>query len=108
MEKIKNELNIVLDYIEKLEQYTFWIEFEDFLDNSEKYDACCMVLQQIWEVTWKLDESDFSDLPIKEMRWMRNRITHNYLWIDDSIIWDTIKENIPELKIKIKVILSNI
>jgi uncharacterized protein with HEPN domain len=67
-----------------------------------------MVLQQIWEITWKLDESIFSDLPISEMRGMRNRITHNYLWIDDSIVWDTIKESIPELKIKILQLLEDI
>jgi uncharacterized protein with HEPN domain len=47
MKDVKNEFNIILDYINKLELYTFGIDFEDFLDNSEKYDACCMVLQQI-------------------------------------------------------------
>ncbi len=96
--------NIILDYIEKLKNYTDDIEFEDFLDNEEKYDACCMVLQQIGEIANKIDRKKISlaNIPIDQMRWLRNRITHDYIWLDDEIIWDTIEISIPQLEKTIK------
>lgn len=110
MKEIEKSLKIILDHIIKLEKYTFWVNFEDFLDNEEKYDACCMVLQQIWEVASKIDNTKVSlkSIPIDQMRWLRNRITHDYLWIDSVIIWDTIKESIPELRTIIEKILKDI
>ncbi len=103
-DSVKN-LEIILDNILKLERYIDWILFEEFIINEEKYDACCMVLQQIWEIWSKLDDWDFSleEFPISQMRWLRNRITHDYIWLDDQILWDTIQESIPQLK---KIILN--
>gem|GEM_PF-6421007 len=47
---MKNEkilIELILDHIEKIERYTKGISFNDFVENEEKYDACCLVLQQI-------------------------------------------------------------
>lgn len=37
------------------------------------------------------------DMPWRRMRGMRNRIAHGYFQIDLDIIWDTIKDDMPEL-----------
>ncbi len=109
---MKNEkilIELILDHIEKIERYTKGISFNDFVENEEKYDACCLVLQQIWELAWKIKEKEtIKNIPINQMKWLRNRITHDYLWLDSMIVWDTIKESLPELKTIIKTLISKL
>lgn len=91
----------ILKSIEIIEFYVNWMTFADFQNNLEKFDACCMRLQHIWECWIKLGElvwDNYKGIPFAKMRWFRNRITHDYAWIDDLIIWRTIKDNLPILK----------
>lgn len=108
MKNDKEILDVIMSYIFKLERYTYNIDIDDFVDNEEKYDACCLVLQQIWEVGSKLNNNILLDFPISQMRWLRNRITHDYIWLDSEIIWDTIVVSIPELKNVIQDYLNNL
>lgn len=39
---------------------------------------------------------------------MRNIFTHEYFGIDSGIFWEIIKNDLPELKNKIKIILESI
>jgi len=39
---------------------------------------------------------------------IRNVLVHEYFGIDYEIIWNSIKENIPDLKIKIEKVLLNL
>lgn len=48
--------------------------------------------------------SIYPALPWKEMVSMRNKVLHEYFGIDMEILWKTIKEDLPDLKEKIKAI----
>lgn len=37
---------------------------------------------------------------------MRNKVTHEYLGVDEDILWKTIKEDLPTLKKQIAEILK--
>jgi uncharacterized protein with HEPN domain len=66
-----------------------------------------MRLQHIWECWVKLSElakDEYKKIPFDKMRGFRNRITHDYAWIDDLIVWNTIKNNLPSLKKVLKQI----
>ena len=39
---------------------------------------------------------------------MRNVFAHEYFGIDSSLVWEIIKNDIPDLKEKIKLILQSI
>jgi len=39
---------------------------------------------------------------------MRNKVIHEYFGVNLKIVWKTINERLPELKIKIEEILKNI
>lgn len=50
----------------------------------------------------------YSELPLKEMTGMRNVLIHDYLGIDYQFIWQTIKEDFPQLKeIITKIVREN-
>ena len=38
------------------------------------------------------------DVPWKEIMAMRNILVHEYWGIDESVVWNTIKKDLPELK----------
>ena len=38
---------------------------------------------------------------------MRNKMVHNYTGIDSAIVWQTVKEDLMELKQKVEEILNN-
>ena len=44
-------------------------------------------------------------IPWKQIYGLRNRIVHGYEGVNFSIVWDTIKEDLPKLRDEIKNIL---
>lgn len=98
---IKFYENEILNSIFKIERYIKNMSLWDFYDDEKTYDACCMQLQHIWECGIKLlnlTSKDYKNIPFKKMSAFRNRISHDYIWLDEKIIWITIKESLPELK----------
>lgn len=49
----------------------------------------------------------YTNIPWKSIKGMRNRIVHDYENVDLSVLWGTIKESLPELKDKLKDIILN-
>jgi len=103
MKILESQLKVILESINKIIHYTDWYSFEDFLKDEKTFDACLMQLQHLWETTNKLVnnfwEVDF--LPTTEMIWLRNFIAHEYLWISEKLIFETIQFDLPWLKVKI-------
>lgn len=103
---IKFYENEILNWIEKIEKYVWNMDFWNFCDDEKTFDACCMQLQHIWECwvkLWKLTNNNYKNIPFVDMRGFRNKITHDYSWMDDEIIWDTIKKSLPQLKNLLKI-----
>jgi uncharacterized protein with HEPN domain len=86
---------------------------EDFLLNETAREATLMNLLQIGEMAMRLarDHSAFvalhADLPVSQMRGMRNRIAHGYFLLDNDTIWQTVTEQIPDLLTRLNKILDN-
>ena len=88
----------------------------DFLlspDKMMRFDSCVMRLQTIGEQIGKIlkmKDSPLEDYP--EIPWlaaydMRNFISHEYANIDEEIIFDVIKEDLPRMQKVVKTILQN-
>ncbi len=81
---------------------------DDFLANETTKRAVIRSLEIIGEATKKIPD-DFK-IRWKEIHWknmagMRDRLIHDYLGVNYSIVWDVIKNKIPDLyKQIIKVI----
>jgi uncharacterized protein with HEPN domain len=73
---------------------------EDFLNDETLKRAVVRSLEIIGEATKKIP-ADFkikwSNVKWKEMAGMRDRLVHDYLSVNYSIVWDVIKNKIPEL-----------
>lgn len=82
---------------------------EKFIQDEVLKRAVVRSLEIIGEATKKIP-ADFkvkwNFIHWKNMAGMRDRLIHDYLGVNYSIIWDVIKNKIPELKLQIQNVLE--
>ena len=94
-------LKQILDSIILIEDYIQGATKEQFLQNKLLQDSVAMRLHLIGEICNKLP-NDFRErmpeIPWAEIIGMRNFIGHHYLEIIQETVWNTIKDDLSELK----------
>ena len=104
-------LEFLVDCINHLEVYINEIDEDGFLRNEEKKDACLTRLIMIGEYSAKISDelkSKFSEVEWQLMKSTRNYYVHVYRGIDWPRVWETLKSDIPILKVKVENILKQI
>lgn len=103
MDNIKNDAyylrKIAID-IEFILEHTKEITEEELEANEVLMDSVMFRLIQISENTGKLTENfkkRYNSIPWQAIKGMRNRIVHEYGDVELSIIYDTIKKDLPIL-----------
>jgi uncharacterized protein with HEPN domain len=107
----KIRLRHILDAIEEIQKYLISVDFSVFIKNSMMRFACIKQMEIIGEASNHLSvdlKSKFSDVEWSQIVGMRNVFAHEYFGIDSSLVWEIIKNDIPELKEKIEHILKSI
>lgn len=107
----KIRLQHILDAIEEIHKYLIAADLSVFLENSMMRFACIKQMEIIGEASNHLStalKSKFSEIEWAQIVGMRNVFAHEYFGIDSSIVWEIIKNDIPELKEKIEHILKSI
>ena len=112
---MKRSANLYLDdittAINKIVRYTKKASFNKFKKDEKTIDAVIRNLEIIGEAAKHLPKQikeKYSNIPWKEIVGMRNKVIHEYFGVDVDILWDTINEDIPVLKRKIRVLKSNL
>ena len=79
---------------------------EEFNEDKMRVEACVFNLMQIGEhAKVSLSEeikSEITTIPWKQIYGMRNRIVHGYEGVEMKIVWDTIKIDLPHLKVELE------
>jgi uncharacterized protein with HEPN domain len=82
---------------------------EDFLCDETLKRAVVRSLEIIGEATKKIP-ADFkvkwNSIKWKDMAGMRDRLIHDYMGVNYSIVWDVAKNKIPELYAQIVVVIK--
>jgi len=82
--------------------------FDQFAEDQKTIDAVVKNFIVIGEAASNLPD-DFieqhPDLPWREMRDMRNIMVHEYFGVDNLIVWDTVKKNLPPVLPLLKQLL---
>ena len=52
------------------------------------------------------DHHLFDELPLRNMKGMRNRIAHGYFDMNLAVVWDTVDTAIPDLILRLRKIIS--
>jgi uncharacterized protein with HEPN domain len=95
----------------KITDFTKNMSLKEFLKDDKTYDAVMRNLQIIGEAIKHLPANvrkDHKNVDWKKAAGLRDIVVHEYFGINKDIIWDVIRNKIPELKREVKKILKEI
>ena len=101
----------IMESIQKIELYTHETSYEAFLKDDKTKDAVLRNLEVIGEAVRNLPESvkeKYPDPEWKEAAGMRDRLIHEYFGVSYSIVWETVKNDLPSFKRKIEQVLEEL
>jgi uncharacterized protein with HEPN domain len=93
IEHIFNCLERILLYIKNIQE-------ESFSEDYKTQDAVIRQLEIIGEAAKKISDifkDKYPDIPWKDLSGMRNKLIHDYIDVDISIVWKTASEDVPVL-----------
>ena len=109
MKKDEAYLKDMLDAISDIELFTAKVTEVDFYKNKEKKYAVVRALEITGEAAKNVSKQlriKHKEIPWKEITGMRDKLIHWYFGIKWELVWETIKNKIPELKSQLLKILE--
>ncbi|MBF0484362.1 MAG: DUF86 domain-containing protein [Candidatus Omnitrophica bacterium] len=100
----KDYVEDIISSIEKIENFVKGMAFEKFEKDDKTVFAVIRGLEIIGEAVKKIPsdiKSKHKSIPWKEMAGMRDKLIHEYFGIKPRVVWKTIKEDLPLLKIEL-------
>ena len=105
----KEFLRHILDECSYIISVSEGLSYDDFLENETLKRAVVRSLEIIGEATKKIP-ADFkvkwNSIQWKNMAGMRDRLIHDYIGVNYAIVWDVMKNKIPDMHNQISEFLS--
>ena len=109
---IRDYLNDIFDAAAKIQEFTQGIiSYDEFIKNDMLLSAVIRKFEIIGEAIKKVPVSireKYNNIPWKNIAGSRDRLIHNYDDIDYEILWDTVINDIPQLKSDIEKIIKEL
>ena len=108
LEQISESIDLIISRCENVHSAN---EFLLSPDNVMKFDSCVMRLQAIGEQIGKIMKEEncpfdkYPDIPWVAAYDMRNFISHEYASVDEEIVFDVIKNDLPKMQKAVEKIL---
>ena len=109
MKKDRAYLKDILNAISDIEVFIANVNETEFYENKEKRYAVVRALEIIGEAAKNLSRelrAKHKEIPWKEIAGMRDKLIHFYFGIKWELVWETVKNKIPELKNQLFKILE--
>ena len=94
-------LRHILDSIGEIENYTRRLSKGDFLKDTKTQDAIVRRIEIIGEAAKNLPpdfKKQHSEVKWAEIAGMRDVLIHEYFGVNLSLVWETVKRDVPDLK----------
>jgi uncharacterized protein with HEPN domain len=101
----------ILAAIERIEQYTAGMDFNQFKEDQKTIDAVIRNLEIIGEAVNFVPVSiqdTLPEIPWSKMRGIRNVVAHQYFGVSLPIIWNTIQTNLKPLVNPLRTAINEI
>ena len=102
-------LEEILTAIKKISRYTTGLTLESFSTDEKTVDAVLRNLEIVGEAAKRVPESirrNHPDVEWKKIDGLRDILIHNYFAVDQEIVWDVVRNNLPDLQSRIEQMLS--
>jgi uncharacterized protein with HEPN domain len=104
-------LQDILDAIAEIESFIHDVDFQAFQANREKILAIVKLLEIVGEAVKKIPKEqrvNYPEIPWKSVAGMKDILVHEYWNIDPVLVWATVQESLPPLKMVILQMLSQV
>lgn len=104
-------LRAMLDHVDEAIQIVAEVERTDLDSQRLLYLALLQLSQIIGEAATRVSESvrlDNPEVPWREVIAFRNRLIHGYDSVDRDILWAILKQDFPELRDQLTIILQEL
>lgn len=111
MRDYKLYLKDILEAMEAIEKFVEKMDFEEFKRDDKTSSAVVKKFEIIGEATKRIPEEikqKYPEIQWKEMAGMRDKLVHFYFGINYNLVWQTIKNRIPQVKLLIHKILDEL
>ena len=109
MRDYKLYLDDILEATKRIEKYTKDLTLEKLKKDNLTADGVVRNLEIIGEAVKNIPaaiKDDHPDIEWKKMAGLRDILAHEYFGIDLDILWDIVKNKLPDLKKKISRLLK--
>jgi uncharacterized protein with HEPN domain len=103
-------LEHVLGAIKDINEFIKDIGKEEFFNNKEKQYSVLRAFEIIGEASRKISlefKKSHGDLPWKKMIAMRDKLIHDYFQVSLEIVWETIINDLPDLKSQLESLMDD-
>ncbi len=97
----------IRESLDKITRYVKNLEYDTWKNDEKTFDAVIRNLEIIGEAAHQIPrhiQEKYPDIPWLQMKGMRNMLIHEYFGVDADILWQTICEDLPDLKNKLREI----
>ena len=101
----------MIEFGEWVLSYTDGMDQAAFIADRRSYDATLRNIELIGEAATHVPgqvRKAQSDIEWRSIVGARNRLAHGYLGIDDDVVWDIVKTDIPQLLPKLRRLLDSV
>jgi hypothetical protein len=108
---LKLYITDILEAIRRIDKFVENSEFEEFIKDDKTVNAVERNFEIIGEAARSIPEETkikHRDVPWRNIISMRNILAHEYFGTDLEIMWATIKEDLPIIKLLMKHILKTL
>ena len=109
--EVKLYLSDIDDAISAIRSYTEGMTYEELVNDRKTREAVILNFVVLGEAIKKLP-SEIIDrtpgVPWREFAGMRDKMVHGYFSVSTSILWETIRNDLPPLASAVKKLLSEL
>lgn len=104
-------LNDILDACEKAIRFSEGMDLVDFARDDRTVFAIVRALEIVGEASKRVPATirdRYPGIPWRAMAGIRDRLIHDYERVDLEVVWKTVKEDLPKLRVDIHQTLADI
>ena len=95
----------IQEAIRRIELYIKGLNYQDFSQKIETQDAVVRNLEIIGEAVKNISSNlrgKYKDIQWRKIAGMRDKIIHFYFGVNWDIVWQTVKDKLPQLEEKVE------